>query len=194
DCMWYSDFVTIPGEPKVNEESSRTFNVKINSGEKDWSRKNPWRAPGKAPVFGSGCGIFGGLEDPVVDSAGNLMPSHIPGTDGKTLPEKEAMIWPKGSAQEVAWAITANHGGGYSYRLCPKSSSITEECFQKHVLRFATDKQWIRYGHLGFVSFRAVQLLMWFSSKGFCISRMLLFSWQVLNRCQMRMISILQAF
>ena len=148
DCMWYSDFVTIPGEPTVNDERSRTFNVKVQSGAKDWSRKNPWRAPGTAPVFGSGCGIFGGLADPVVDSAGSLMPSHTPGTDGKSLPEKEAMTWPKGSTQEVAWAITANHGGGYSYRLCPKTSNITEECFQRHVLRFSGDKQWIQYGNV----------------------------------------------
>ncbi|CAE7916846.1 unnamed protein product, partial [Symbiodinium sp. KB8] len=148
DCMWYSDFVRIPGKPTVNDEQSRTFNVKVHGGDKDWSKKNPWRAPGTAPVFGSGCGIFGGLVDPVEDSAGSLLPSHAPGTDGKKLPEKEAMIWPKGSSQEVAWAITANHGGGYSYRLCPKNSNITEECFQKHVLQFAGDKQWIQYGNV----------------------------------------------
>eukprot|EP00439_Symbiodinium_sp_Y106_P064527 s463_g10.t1 len=148
DCMWYSDFVTIPGKPTVNDAQSRTFNVKVHGGDQDWSKKNPWRAPGTAPVFGSGCGIFGGRVDPVEDSAGSLLPSHSPGTDGKKLPEKEAMIWPKGSAQEVAWAITANHGGGYSYRLCPKNSNITEECFQKHVLQFAGDKQWIQYGNV----------------------------------------------
>ena len=26
--------------------------------------------------------------------------------------------WTQGSAQEVAWSIFANHGGGYTYRLC----------------------------------------------------------------------------
>eukprot|EP01045_Picozoa_sp_COSAG04_P051298 COSAG04_NODE_21256_length_377_cov_0.748201_1_plen_109_part_01 len=31
---------------------------------------------------------------------------------------------------EVAWAIQANHGGGYQYRLCKKSEKPTEECFQ----------------------------------------------------------------
>lgn len=33
-----------------------------NPGAGDWSRKNPWRAPGTAPVFGSGCGVYGGRE------------------------------------------------------------------------------------------------------------------------------------
>ena len=35
---------------------------------------------------------------------------------------------------EAAWGIIANHGGGYSYRLCKVPaegmSGITEECFQ----------------------------------------------------------------
>ena len=26
--------------------------------------------------------------------------------------------------EQVAWAITANHGGGYSYRLCPKTRRL----------------------------------------------------------------------
>jgi hypothetical protein len=43
-----------------------------------------------------------------------------PGVNGLELPAKSPTVWPKGSTQEVAWAITANHGGGYSYRLCPK--------------------------------------------------------------------------
>merc|ERR1712137_916988 len=35
--------------------------------------------------------------------------------------------------------ITANHGGGYSFRLCPKPQNLkdlTEECFQKGSLEF----------------------------------------------------------
>jgi len=39
-----------------------------------------------------------------------------------------------GSTVKVAWAIYQNHGGGYSYRLCPASSQLTEECFQQHPL------------------------------------------------------------
>jgi len=37
---------------------------------------------------------------------------------------------------EVAWTLQANHGGGYSYRLCPLGSTLDEECFQKTPLDF----------------------------------------------------------
>jgi len=146
--MWYTDFTEIPGEPTLNKEEFRTFNVKVHSGPDDYSRKNPWRAPGTAPVAGSGCGLLGGALKPYLPSAGHLLPNHPNGTDGAVVAASAATEWPKGSVQEVAWAITANHGGGYSYRLCPKSANITEECFQRHVLRFANDKHLIRYGKL----------------------------------------------
>ena len=35
------------------------------------------------------------------------------------------------------WGLRANHGGGYQLRLCPRSSPLTEACFQKMVLPFA---------------------------------------------------------
>ena len=44
---------------------------------------------------------------------------------------------------EVAWSMVANHGGGYSYRLCPATQAPTEACFQAHALRFAGDRQTI---------------------------------------------------
>merc|ERR1711879_951419 len=43
-----------------------------------------------------------------------------------------------------------NHGGGYSYRLCkvPEEgmTGLTEECFQKGALQFASDKSWAQWG------------------------------------------------
>lgn len=54
--------------------------------------------------------------------------------------------WAQGSVQEVAWAIVANHGGGYAYRLCPKSDHATEDCFQSGHLSFVSDQSWIQYG------------------------------------------------
>lgn len=44
---------------------------------------------------------------------------------------------------EVAWAITANHGGGYAYRLCPiePDEELSEECFQRHHLSFSGTSQ-----------------------------------------------------
>lgn len=113
----------------------------------DLTRHTPWRSPGFAPVF-SPCGIAGGgaLRHP---TNGALAPASIKqGFDGRDMPPLEGVetTWPAGSVQEVAWAIHANHGGGYAYRLCPKSSNMTEECFQSGHLRFASEQSWIQYG------------------------------------------------
>jgi hypothetical protein len=51
---------------------------------------------------------------------------------------------------EVAWGIVANHGGGYSYRLCKVPEDglgyITEDCFQQTPLDFVGDTQWVQFG------------------------------------------------
>lgn len=49
--------------------------------------------------------------------------------------------WAAGSVQEIEWGVLANHGGGYSVRLCkmPESgmlADLTEECFQAGSLEF----------------------------------------------------------
>jgi hypothetical protein len=68
-------------------------------------------------VLGSGCGVAGG--NPVALFNGGIAPPGWPqGADGLLLPATEPTVWYQGSVVEVAWAITANHGGGYSYRLC----------------------------------------------------------------------------
>jgi len=118
----------------------------VNDGPRDWSRRAPWRAPGTAPVLGSGCGLAGG--NPEVIDNGGVAPAGIEqGTDGVTLPEVPGpkTVWERGSSVEVAHAIHCNHGGGYSYRLCPKSGSVTEACFQRGVLSFEGDTSWIQY-------------------------------------------------
>jgi hypothetical protein len=54
-----------------------------------------------------------------------------------------------GSDMWVGWAINANHGGGYSYRLCPSSKTATEDCFQQNILVASDsnrDKAWIQQG------------------------------------------------
>ena len=60
ECMWFSQPTFVPGEPTVNDEALRTFNVEVSEGPTDYTRRNPWRAPGSAPVLGSGCGMAGG--------------------------------------------------------------------------------------------------------------------------------------
>lgn len=46
--------------------------------------------------------------------------------------------------------MTANHGGGYQFRLCPKpkdNMDVTEECFQKMPLKFVGNTQWLQQGN-----------------------------------------------
>ena len=49
----------------------------------------------------------------------------------------------------MAWAIAANHGGGYSYRLCPATPAgdISEACFQRHQLDFDGTTSDILFGN-----------------------------------------------
>jgi len=71
------------------------------------------------------------------------------GFDGRQLPKYtplgQKITWPVGSVQEVSWGFTANHGGGYAYRLCPASSELTEECFESGHLEFVGES-WFQYG------------------------------------------------
>lgn len=66
--------------------------------------------------------------------------------DGLNLTAMTPAVWPRGSEQEVGWAISANHGGGYAYRLCKNvPGQVTEECFQKTPLDFVGNTSWIVY-------------------------------------------------
>ena len=40
-------------------------------------------------------------------------------------------VWQSGGVANVSWYIAFNHGGGYKYRICPKSEQLTEACFAK---------------------------------------------------------------
>ena len=44
------------------------------------------------------------------------------------------------SQAEVTWQVRNNHGGGYSYRLCPADVLLSEECFQDHPLDFVANR------------------------------------------------------
>lgn len=72
------------------------------------------------------------------------------GMDGANLPVAQRVVWKRGNAEEVAWRLTANHGGGYSYRLCKAEPNVnvSEECFQRTPLRFAGDRQWLQFDGL----------------------------------------------
>jgi len=144
-CYWFTNNQAIPGVPVLNDAWIRSVNVYVSGA--DWSGKNPWRAPGTAPVVGSGCGMAGG--GPVAYANGGTPPVGVAqGIDGLTLSSKTPTVWPRGSIQEVGMAVSANHAGGYSWRLCKNdgnSAGVNETCFQQNTLQFAGAMQFIVY-------------------------------------------------
>merc|ERR1719463_256508 len=58
-------------------------------------------------------------------------------------PLENGVKWKIGGEAEVTWQNENNHGGGYSWRLCPADEPLTESCFQKHQLDFVQDEQGI---------------------------------------------------
>merc|ERR1712141_70777 len=123
--------------------------------------RNPWAAPGQAPSLGGGCGVFGGNpwgcpagkdSRPPGSVCGQEAPAGRGkrgtssfGTDARLFdfPQMITTEWEIGSEQEVVWTSRGSHKGGYAYRLCklPEEgrTGITEECFTKNVLQFATN-------------------------------------------------------
>jgi len=164
-CLWFSQGCTIGCDkcggtngaatcPKQQAKATlpqelRTYNVK----SKDCG-VNPWCAPGSAPVLDS-CGLAGGDVDEGKQGNGGVPPDfYKQGFKGTEVPfgagtasGHPVTTWKAGKTAEVAWAITANHGGGYQYRLCKRSEAQTEACFQRTPLEFANaDTQWIQWG------------------------------------------------
>lgn len=139
---------TLGGGDRALERALRTYNIDNSSKLGDWTKWNPWRSPGSAgrgnPEF-QPCGVNSGAKPayPLPPAAG--APAGANGTDLPPLPG-EAVVWRRGVV-EASWAIYANHGGGYQYRLCKKTPGqpLTEECYQKTPLAFATNTTEIRY-------------------------------------------------
>lgn len=137
-CFWFTNNIEIT----INETLPIAARSVTNGGEPDVFGKSPWRAPGTAKVLGSGCGVAGGSSNAYAN--GGTAPEGIAqGSDGIELQEMSPTVWQLGSAVEVAWAIAANHGGGYSYRLCKKTETVSEECFQRNPLKFAGNTSFI---------------------------------------------------
>merc|ERR1711904_85670 len=81
-------------------------------------------------------------------NGGDAPPGYSLGDKGSDLPPLKGIkprVWKIGEAVDAAWTIVANHGGGYQYRICPKNSEQTEECFQKTPLEFVGDESYIQY-------------------------------------------------
>eukprot|EP00111_Clytia_hemisphaerica_P010894 TCONS_00031897-protein len=149
-CMWFSNY-TFVDKPTVFDPKLRTY--QHTSVEKKILH-NPWRAPGYASLF-SPCGAAGGNPKGCLGGpdCGNFAGGYQDGPVAETFDfqhEIHVTNWTRGDVVEVVWGISANHGGGYSYRLCkmPKEGrkGLTEECFQQRPLKFVGDKLWIQYG------------------------------------------------
>lgn len=152
-CMLFSqpnveqrNISIIPGEPTLPFEA-RTVNLNYTSGPKDWTRKMPWRWPGSSAVLGSGCGVAGG-GDMWNPNGGWPATGMKLGQDPlDVLPKSDHPTkWAAGSVVHVAFGVWANHGGGYSYRLCKNvPGKVTEECFQTTPLDFVGKKSWLQH-------------------------------------------------
>jgi hypothetical protein len=100
----------------------RTANQNSTLGSlQDIYKFNPWRAPGKAPVFDP-CGKAGGSDHEQFNAgAYNTTKFAKQGDLGsKVLPKRSSgTVWKRGTVAKARWQQTADHGGGYQYRLCP---------------------------------------------------------------------------
>ena len=123
----------------ICDSKYRTVNTGAKCGaDNDFYYYSPWRAPGSSPLFDP-CGMAGGTPKAGGYGAVYKTTPHAKQGDlgSKTLPETPSgTTWKTGTNVDVAWTIQANHGGGYQYRLCPKSQPLTEECFQRIPLTF----------------------------------------------------------
>jgi len=138
----------MPGCTKTNGKkaticasSLRTVNTQAEcGGPDDYYAYSPWRAPGAAPVIDS-CGSAGGrFPGQGIGGAGaNYQNTSLArqGDMGSSLPAMESQAtWTAGLVYEVSWTVSANHGGGYAYRMAPADGPLTEETFGKMPLDF----------------------------------------------------------
>jgi len=132
---------TPPGEMEgALDPKYRTTNLDAEPGSvADIWKFNPWRAPGKAPVFDS-CGMAGGNYVEVFNAGAYKTTKYAKQGDLGTevlKPRPTGIVWNRGDTVQARWELTASHGGGYQYRLCPANESLNEECFAKTPLQFA---------------------------------------------------------
>lgn len=137
-------------KPSVAEQIApqyRTTNLRTSPGSiEDFWRFNPWRSPGNAPVYDP-CGMAGGSPTAQFNAGEyNTTIYAKQGDLGTNLPRRPSgTVWKRGSVVAARWQQSANHGGGYRYRLCPVEAPLTEECFQRTPVDFAGTTQWVRF-------------------------------------------------
>ena len=163
--FWFSQGCT-PGCPECDGQGQRRPNwdhcnatrsepFKATLAKKYWSanrnategspqdiwKYQPWRSPGSAPVADA-CGMAGGNPYAMYNGAEYVPTKYAKAGDlGSYVlkPRPTGVTWKAGGVANVSWYIAFNHGGGYRYRICPRTEQLTEACFQKpeHQLEFA---------------------------------------------------------
>eukprot|EP00964_Phaeocystis_antarctica_P099999 scaffold65733_cov60-Phaeocystis_antarctica.AAC.3 len=139
----------------ICDPAQRTVNTRAACGSKDdYYFYSPWRAPGFAPVIDS-CGVAGGRfagqgKGPNGAQYENTTHAKLGDLGSRTLaPLDTGVAWAAGGTYEVAWTLQANHGGGYSYRLCPLgAAALDEECFNRWPLQMV-GRSALRWGGEG---------------------------------------------
>lgn len=111
--------------------------VTSGSPEDVW-KFQPWRSPGTAPVSDP-CGMAGGSPTPGINGGEYTTTNHTDETGKQyTLqqgmlgshslkPRASGTVWTSGGNASVSWYIAFNHGGGYKYRICPKTERLPGE-------------------------------------------------------------------
>jgi len=148
-CFWFQNATIIKNAPTLLDPKLRTYPYYHHP---HYNLGTPWFSPGSAHVD-SPCGVGGGNMHGCVGDCTRLG-GYPKGPKAEVFFNKhkdfKVTNWTRGSVVEAAWGILANHGGGYSYRLCkvPEEGiiGVTEECFQKTPLKFEGDMQWIQFG------------------------------------------------
>jgi len=119
----------------------RTANRNATPGSaQDIWKFQPWRSPGLAPVSDP-CGMAGGSPVAVYNGGEYVQTKYAKQGDlGSSVlkPRPTGITWKAGGLANVSWYIAFNHGGGYRYRLCPKTEELSEACFADHQLDFAS--------------------------------------------------------
>jgi len=154
--QYFTNFTHISGKSEL-ELRMRTYGTFTKKGNIPFFNPdftiNPWYRPGRA-VLNSPCGVVGGNPKGCDGGADCPGGGYGFGKDARNVTYENVAVtdWKKGEIVEVGFGLNANHGGGYSYRLCkkqpgkPYSDYLTEECFQAGSLDLLGDTQFLQYG------------------------------------------------
>lgn len=148
-CFWHNNHTYIEKQT-IFDKNLRTY---FYNEYPSFVAKNPWLSPGSAPLD-SPCGVGGGnihgCQGDCRQQGGYPYGPKAEEFFNSRRGNYKVTEWIMGSIMEVVWSISANHGGGYAYRLCkvPEEGiiGVTEECFQNNHLNLCGSSSWAQYG------------------------------------------------